>query len=116
MTEDDPVEDELKQRLRAAMHYATNKICDSSVLESELQVMASPHFLHALSEIVHSQAESLALDVEAFSKHARRTTINSDDLLLCARKNASLKAILVEAQKACKREAAKGKKRRSATG
>ncbi|CAO3642765.1 unnamed protein product [Cunninghamella echinulata] len=36
------------------------------------------------------------LDVEAFTKHAHRSTISMDDVLLCARRNDDLYDILTE--------------------
>lgn len=56
--------------------------------------------------------ENVALDLENFSRHAGRTTITTDDVLLLARRNQDLHAIIkdfVDQQKAAK---AKAKSRR----
>ncbi|KAI3656111.1 hypothetical protein MP638_002245 [Amoeboaphelidium occidentale] len=44
-------------------------------------------FRPLLTEAVLKYAEVLALDLEAFSKHAKRTVIGVDDVKLAARKN-----------------------------
>lgn len=52
------------------------------------------------------------MDLETFSRHAGRTTITTDDVLLLARRNADLHAMikdLVDGQKAAKVRGRKGK-------
>lgn len=62
-----------------------------------------------------SQAtENVALDLESFSRHAGRTTVQTDDVLLLARRNADLHDIIkdfVDEQNAAKVSRAKGKGR-----
>jgi centromere protein S len=56
--------------------------------------------------------ENVALDLESFSRHAGRTTITTDDVLLLARRNGDLHGIIkdfVDHEKAAK---AKGKSKR----
>ena len=56
----------------------------------------------------------MALDLENFSRHAGRTTITTDDVLLLARRNQDLHAIIkesVDRRKAAKAKA-KAKSRR----
>lgn len=43
-----------------------------------------------LKEVTFSQAESIACDLAAFSKHAKRKTITVDDVLLTVRKSKPL--------------------------
>lgn len=57
--------------------------------------------------------ENVATDLESFSRHAGRTTVTTDDVLLLARRNRDLHAIIkdfVDEQKADK--ANKGKTKR----
>ncbi|KAI9007311.1 kinetochore component CENP-S-domain-containing protein [Gaertneriomyces semiglobifer] len=84
----------MKKRLEAAVHYTVAKICEEEGATDD--VKASPHFLHALSLIVMSHAETMATDMEAFAKHAKRSTISVDDVKLCARRNESLSSTLHE--------------------
>lgn len=57
-------------------------------------------------------AENVALDLESFSRHAGRTTVQTDDVLLLARRNADLHNIIkefVDEQNAVKASKGKGK-------
>jgi centromere protein S len=47
-----------------------------------------------LARVIEEQLKCAAKDVEAFCKHARRSTINADDVRLLARRNPSLLAKL----------------------
>lgn len=61
--------------------------------------------------------ENVALDLESFSRHAKRTTVKTDDVLLLARRNGDLHGIIkdfvdeLDAAKASSRKA-KGKAKR----
>ena len=41
-----------------------------------------------------ARSENVAKDLESFAKHAGRTTVNTDDVLLLARRNEGLEAVL----------------------
>ncbi|KND03612.1 uncharacterized protein SPPG_01088 [Spizellomyces punctatus DAOM BR117] len=99
----------LKQRLRAAVHYTVGKICDEEAASSNM--MPSPHFIHALSELVYQQAEIMALDLECFSRHGRRTVISTEDVKLCARRNDSVHQILSGMSEQMKEEKSKKRKK-----
>ncbi|KAI9319030.1 kinetochore component CENP-S-domain-containing protein [Dichotomocladium elegans] len=43
----------------------------------------SHDFVASLAHVVYSQAETMALDLEAFARHARRSTIAMDDVKVC---------------------------------
>ncbi|KAI9143912.1 putative apoptosis-inducing TAF9-like domain 1 family protein [Paraphysoderma sedebokerense] len=77
-----------EDRLKAAIHYAVGRICDDEA--DNLDVEITPHFIAALTEVVYKQIETMAIDVEFFAKHNKRTTISSDDVKLCARRNEDL--------------------------
>lgn len=40
--------------------------------------------------------ENVAMDLESFSRHAGRTTVQTDDVLLLARRNSDLHSIIKE--------------------
>lgn len=101
------------------------KIVDEESLRRNRNV--TPQFIGALMEMVWTQIgrasscppgaareadslpESVAMDLESFSRHAGRATITTDDVLLLARRNQDLHGIIqdfVDRKRAVK---AKGK-------
>ena len=86
------------ERLKAALWYSTGLTVDAVALIQDFN--ATPHFIGGLSELVWSQIETLAGDLEAFAKHAGRSVINCDDVLLVARRNEALAEILRNQAKA----------------
>ena len=89
----------------------------------KLGVNATPHFIGALTEMVWAQIENTSQDLESFSKyasrfrclkivadywwyrHAGRSTITVEDVMLLSRRNDGLEAVLrtvVDKQKASK--------------
>jgi centromere protein S len=96
------------QRLKAALWFSIGKIVDEESLK--LGVNATPQFIGALTEMVWSQtgiaewnsfestsnfyAEGVAQDLENFAKHAGRTTVTTDDVLLITRRNDALHDIM----------------------
>lgn len=46
--------------------------------------------------MVWAQIESVAIDLETFSRHAGRTTITTEDVLLVCRRNEALRGIIGE--------------------
>ncbi|GAA5887658.1 hypothetical protein JCM6882_001486 [Rhodosporidiobolus microsporus] len=77
-----------RQSLKSAVWYTVTKIAQEE--ELSLPFAASEHFVASLAEVVFQQALSLGKDLERFSKHAGRTTINVDDVKLAARRNEPL--------------------------
>ena len=58
--------------------------------------------------------ENVAIDLENFAHHAGRTTVSTDDVLLLARRNNDLHALIkefVDKQQAAKVKSGKGKGR-----
>ncbi|MCJ1360120.1 MAG: hypothetical protein MMC33_010123 [Icmadophila ericetorum] len=55
---------------------------------------ATPQFIGSLTELVWTQIENVALDLEAFAKHAGRKTITVDDVMLLTRRNEGLESVL----------------------
>ncbi|KAF9414437.1 hypothetical protein BGZ94_000394 [Podila epigama] len=85
-------------RLKAAIWLVVGEICESQ--QAELNVVVTPQLVASLTEVVFAQAESLGKDLEAFSRHAKRTTVSVDDVKLTARRNMTLhELITMEANK-----------------
>ncbi|EDO47308.1 predicted protein [Nematostella vectensis] len=107
-----------QQRLKAALHYTVGKICEETGAEAGLTF--SRQFVAALTETSYRQCESFAVDLELFAKHAKRSTINNEDVKLLARKSPSLAQHIkkfdsemttaLEAEKANKKEKKAAKK------
>ncbi|RDW94249.1 hypothetical protein BP5796_00012 [Coleophoma crateriformis] len=86
------MDDELQERLKAALWYSIGKIVDEETMR--LNTNATPQFIGALSEMVWAQIENVAIDLESFSRHAGRMTVNTDDVLLVTRRNDALHGII----------------------
>ena len=101
------VDETLVYEVRCALQLAVGRICrheDDDAAEEERgcrRVEFSNEAIKALTDLTyHFATASLANDVVAFSKHARRQTVKTDDVLLVCRKNKhatkELKAIVAE--------------------
>ncbi|PGH01904.1 hypothetical protein GX51_04958 [Blastomyces parvus] len=82
----------LEERLKSALWLAIGRIVDDETIK--LGVDATPQFIGALTEMVWAQIETVGQDLEAFAKHAGRSTINLSDVMLLARRNEGLESIL----------------------
>ncbi|NP_001191861.1 centromere protein S isoform 1 [Gallus gallus] len=78
----------LIQRLRAAVHYTTGCLCQD--VAEDKGVLFSKQTVAAISEITFRQCENFARDLEMFARHAKRSTITSEDVKLLARRSNSL--------------------------
>ncbi|KAI9683204.1 MAG: hypothetical protein M1829_005995 [Trizodia sp. TS-e1964] len=94
MDRNSPEGEKSQERMKSALWYAIGKIVDSETLA--LNVNATPQFIGALTEMVWAQIENISQDLESFAKHAGRTTISTDDVLLLARRNEGLETLLRE--------------------
>lgn len=81
-----------EERLKAALWYSIGKTVDSVAVDSNTN--ASPQFIGGLTELVHLRITQAATDLEAFAKHAGRSTINTKDVLLLPRSNEALQEVL----------------------
>ncbi|KAI8359451.1 kinetochore component CENP-S-domain-containing protein [Mortierella sp. GBAus27b] len=81
-----------RERLKAAVWYTVGEICETQ--KGELNVVITPQLIASLAELVYTQAESLGKDLEMFAKHAKRSTVNVDDVKLAARRNARLHEVI----------------------
>ncbi|PFH59315.1 hypothetical protein XA68_12516 [Ophiocordyceps unilateralis] len=81
-----------RERLKSALWFAIGQIVDDESLRRDLN--ATPQFIGALTELVWTQIENVAIDLESFSHHAGRTTVSTADVLLLARKNPDLQQLM----------------------
>ncbi|KAI2624504.1 kinetochore component CENP-S-domain-containing protein [Xylaria nigripes] len=88
----DNSEGDAQERLKTALWFAIGKIVDEETLRRNRNV--TPQFIGALTEMVWTQIENVAMDLESFSRHAGRSTITTDDVLLLARRNGDLHSIM----------------------
>jgi len=95
-----PTDAEKQERLKAALWYSVGQTIDSVSLAKDIN--ATPHYIGALSEMLWGQIENVSHDLEAFAKHAGRSTINTSDVLLLARKNEGLQDVLKQQAKEVK--------------
>ncbi|CAO3613223.1 unnamed protein product [Cunninghamella blakesleeana] len=85
---------EQEKRLQIAVWKVVDQICKEE--SSKLGLAISKEYIVSLATLVYKQMETFGLDVEAFTRHAHRSTINMDDVLLCARRNDDLYELLTE--------------------
>ncbi|KAM8927197.1 centromere protein S [Pelodytes ibericus] len=78
------------QMLKAAVHYTVGCLCQEVSADKEMQF--SKQAMAAISEITFRQCETFAKDLEMFARHAKRTTINIEDVKLLSRRSRSLYA------------------------
>ncbi|KAM9244009.1 centromere protein S isoform 1-T2 [Trichechus inunguis] len=83
-----------QQRLKAAVHYTVGCLCKEVASEKEMQF--SKQTIAAISEVTFRQCENFAKDLEMFARHAKRSTINTDDVKLLARRSNSLLKYITE--------------------
>ncbi|NXB90082.1 CENPS protein, partial [Vidua chalybeata] len=79
------------QRLKAAVHYSVGCLCQE--VEEDKDVQFSKQSIAAISEITFRQCGTAALAPECFltlCRHAKRTTVTTEDVKLLARRSNSL--------------------------
>ncbi|KAI9718647.1 MAG: hypothetical protein M1828_006655 [Chrysothrix sp. TS-e1954] len=88
-------------KLKAALWLSVGRLVDAACASQELQKTsnATPQFIAALTQMVWAQIEGcVAGDLEAFARHAGRTIITGEDVLLLARRHEGLRLMLKSAQ------------------
>ncbi|KAK3045049.1 hypothetical protein LTS18_014697 [Coniosporium uncinatum] len=80
------------QRLKTALWSSLATLTNSETLR--LSTNATPQFILALTELVFAQILSTGKDLENFAKHAGRSTITVADVMLLARRNEGLEAVM----------------------
>ncbi|XP_054705343.1 centromere protein S isoform X2 [Grus americana] len=76
------------QRLKAAVHYTVGCLCQDVAEDKDMQF--SKQAIAAISEITFRQCDNFAKDLEMFARHAKRSTVNTEDVKLLARRSNSL--------------------------
>ncbi|NWV29774.1 CENPS protein, partial [Origma solitaria] len=74
------------QRLKAAVHYTVGCLCRE--VEEDKEVQFSKQSIAAISEITFRQCGTA--DLPGLAGHAKRTTVNTEDVKLLARRSNSL--------------------------
>ncbi|OAA67043.1 apoptosis-inducing taf9-like domain protein [Niveomyces insectorum RCEF 264] len=83
-----------EQELKAALWSAVSDMVDQESIKQNRN--ATPQFIGALVDMVWAQLETVASDLKSFSRHAGRSTVTTDDVLLLGRRNDDLHDILKE--------------------
>ncbi|OJD33334.1 apoptosis-inducing taf9-like domain 1 family protein [Diplodia corticola] len=109
MADPDPEEAaaQKEERLKSALWYSIGQFVDNQCQLKDRN--ATPQFIGALTELVWAQIESASRDLSTFARHAGRTQVNTADVLLLARRNEGLEALLrqfVDEHRAERRSAA----------
>ncbi|XP_060597920.1 centromere protein S-like [Ruditapes philippinarum] len=76
------------QRLKAAVHHTTLRVCKESVEDKQIDI--NRIVVAAISETAWKRFETWAVDLEMFAKHGKRSTINADDVKMLIRKSPKL--------------------------
>ncbi|XP_008287286.1 centromere protein S [Stegastes partitus] len=80
--------DETHQRLKAAVHYTVGRLCQKVGEEHRREF--SRQVVAAIAETAFRQCDVFAKDLEAFARHAKRSTVNAEDVKLVARRSTAL--------------------------
>ena len=78
-------------KLKLTVLCDTKKICREIGDGLKKKVSFEKQAYELIAEMVWRKVEDYGSDLEQFAKHAKRTTINADDVKLLVRKNPSLK-------------------------
>ncbi|XP_007900348.1 centromere protein S [Callorhinchus milii] len=82
------------QRLRAAVHYTVGCLCqevgEDKGKEFNKQTIA------AIAETTFRQCEIFAQDLELFSRHGKRSTVNTEDVKLLSRRSTALQKFITK--------------------
>ncbi|NXJ01849.1 CENPS protein, partial [Psophia crepitans] len=76
------------QRLKAAVHYTVGCLCRDVAEDGAVQF--SKQAVAAISEVTFRQCDNFAKDLEMFARHAKRSTVNTEDVKLLARRSSAL--------------------------
>ena len=97
--------------LKASLHYAVAKMCEAEA--SNKQIECSKAFIACFTETVYEKMGIFAIDLEAFSRHCKRTVVNIEDVKLLTRHNAELKEKIEEYSSSMEIKKTKAKKKKS---
>ncbi|NWU65520.1 CENPS protein, partial [Pterocles burchelli] len=77
----------LTQRLRAAVHYMACGLCQEVAEDKGMEF--SKQAMAPIAEITFRQCKNFAKDLEMFTRHAKQSTITTEDVKLLARRSSS---------------------------
>ncbi|XP_033482420.1 centromere protein S [Epinephelus fuscoguttatus] len=80
--------EETQQRLKAAVHYTVGRLCQEMGQDHRREF--SRQVIAAIAETAYRQCDTFAKDLEAFARHAKRSTVSSEDVKLVARRSTAL--------------------------
>ncbi|XP_057641176.1 centromere protein S [Chionomys nivalis] len=83
-----------RQRLKAAVHYTVGHLCNEVALDKQVQF--NKQTVAAIAEVTFRQCENFAKDLEMFARHAKRSTVTTEDVKLLARRSNSLLKYITE--------------------
>ncbi|XP_005353763.1 centromere protein S [Microtus ochrogaster] len=83
-----------RQRLKAAVHYTVSSLCNEVALDKQVQF--NKQTVAAIAEVTFRQCENFAKDLEMFARHAKRSTVTTEDVKLLARRSNSLLKYITE--------------------
>uniref|UniRef100_A0A3Q1G1U4 Centromere protein S n=1 Tax=Acanthochromis polyacanthus TaxID=80966 RepID=A0A3Q1G1U4_9TELE len=78
----------LIDRLKAAVHYTVGRLCQK--IGEDHRREFSRQVIAAIAETTFRQCDVFAKDLEAFARHAKRSTVNTEDVKLAARRSTAL--------------------------
>lgn len=76
------------QRLKAAVHFTVGRLCQK--LGENHRRVFSRQAIAAIAETTFRQCDIFAKDLEAFARHAKRSTVSTEDVKLVARRSTAL--------------------------
>ncbi|XP_063070835.1 centromere protein S [Engraulis encrasicolus] len=76
------------QRLKAAVHFTTGQICQRIADDGGMKF--SKQTIAAIAETAFRQCDIFAKDAEWFARHAKRSTVNVEDIKLLSRRSTAL--------------------------
>ncbi|XP_047204029.1 centromere protein S [Girardinichthys multiradiatus] len=80
--------EEVDQRLKAAVHYTVGRLCQR--IGEEHRREFSRQTVAAIAETTFRECDTFAKDLEAFARHAKRSTVSAEDVKLLARRSTAL--------------------------
>ncbi|XP_069001254.1 centromere protein S [Embiotoca jacksoni] len=80
--------EETRQRLKAAVHYTVGRLCQKAGEDHRREF--SRQVVAAIAETTFRQCDIFAKDLEAFARHAKRSTVSAEDVKLVARRSTAL--------------------------
>ncbi|KAI8144125.1 kinetochore component CENP-S-domain-containing protein [Fennellomyces sp. T-0311] len=83
-----------EERLKMAIWQTVDEIAQQEA--RKIGKTVSSTFVSSLADVVYVQIGEMALDLEAFAKHAKRAVISMEDVKLCARRNDSLYELICQ--------------------